>query len=472
MLRGYHKALAAGASLPLPVKVCYGAGSFAKAIQGQAISVYLLFFYTDALGLEPGLAANIVFWGRIWDILNDPLVGIMVDRAQIPGGTCRAYLRRFFLPASALLALCFIVPELSDTVTIVWIILAYVVQAWTSTLIQIPMNTLLGRLTQDKKQRASLNQISLFFSLAANYLITAYVLPFLTLFGSNLRRGYMFLGLVFGIIYALCCLAVVMGTRGRETEEAITKSTVSRHTSASWKSLIQNKIWLCIIVLYTLFTMSTVLESSAMVYYYQYVLHKSSLMTSYSTVSTACSCLIFLSLPAVVKRLGNSGVLGVGCVSYMLGHLLRFFLHDRTIWILLVGWILANLGLSLISSTIILNVFDAKVYGEWKTGIRHDALLMSGFTVSSSLGMAFGSAMVGWLLDLVPYVEQAVQQASQVEQLLFLLNTLVPACLVGLSLLFVVPIIRNERHLPHMYEEIRKRNLQKGTKENNTDDYG
>lgn len=51
--------------LPLSVKLCYGAGSFAKAVQGLAISVYLLYFYTNALGIRPGLAANIVFWGRI-----------------------------------------------------------------------------------------------------------------------------------------------------------------------------------------------------------------------------------------------------------------------------------------------------------------------------------------------------------------------------------------------------------------------
>ena len=194
-----------------------------------------------------------------------------------------------------------------------------------------------------------------------------------------------------------------------------------------------------------------------MVYYYQYVLHNPGLLSHYSAVSTACSCVIFVGLPLFIKYLGNSKVLGVGCLLYVAGHLFRFFLNDSAYPILAVGWIVASLGLSLVSSTIILNVFDARVYGEWKTGVRHDALLMSGFTVSSTIGMAFGSALVGWLLELVPYVEGAAQQVPAVEQLLFYMNTLIPAAAVGISLLFSIPIMRNEKNLPRMRREIENR---------------
>ena len=448
-------------TLPLSVKLCYGTGSLAKTIQGLLISVYLLYFYTDALGISPGLAGNIVFWGRIWDLLNDPIVGAAIDRTRAPGGACRIFLNRFSVPAGILLALCFAVPDLSDGLTILWVVAAYLIQAWTSTLIQIPLNTLMGRLTPDKKQRAQLNQAGLIFSLAGNYLVTSYTIPLLNALGEgNLRRGYLYLGVLFGFVYTLCCLIVLVGTRGYETCESVAYSNDSerpKHPLLYLATLLQNRIWLCIIAFYVPYIVATVLESSAMVYYYQYVLHNPGLLSHYSAVSTACSCVIYVGLPIFIKYFGNSKVLGIGCCFYIAGHLFRFFLNDSAYLILTVGWIISSLGLSLVASTIILNVFDARVYGEWKTGVRHDALLMSGFTVSSTIGMAFGSALVGWLLELVPYVEGVAQQVPAVEQMLFYMNTLIPAAAVGISLLFSVPIICNERKLPLMRREIENR---------------
>lgn len=447
-----------GGKLPLSVKLCYGAGSFAKAVQGLAISVYLLYFYTNALGIRPGLAASIVFWGRVWDIVNDPLVGFAVDRTHSASGRCRSYLIRYAIPAGVVLAACFMVPDLSGTATVVWVTVVYLLQSLASTLTQIPLNTLMGRLTVNREERAQLNQIGLFISLAGNYIVTAYTLPLAALAGSgDVRRGFFWVGIVFGTIYVLAYLIVVWGTRGYETEPEMTEERPMEKEPLNLGALLQNRIWLCVNGLYLMFTVAITLESSAMVYYYQYVFQDTSLLSGYSKVSTIASLLIFLSLPVLVKQFGNSGVLALGAVSYILGHMFRFAFHDKTISVLTIGWIFANLGLSLISSTIILNIFDSKIYGEWKTGARHDALLMSGFTLSTKIGMALGSAIVGWLLELVPYAEQSIVQPPAVNQLLFLLNTLVPAISVCISLLLTIPVIKNEKDLPRMQREIAAR---------------
>ncbi len=441
--------------LPLSVKLCYGAGSFAKAVQGLAISVYLLYFYTNALGIRPGLAANIVFWGRIWDIVNDPLVGFAVDRTHSAGGRCRSYLVRYAVPAGVVLAACFMAPELSGTATVVWVTVVYLLQSLTSTLTQIPLNTLMGRLTVDREERAQLNQIGLFISLAGNYIVTAYTLPLVSLAGGgDVRRGFLWVGAAFGLAYALSYLIVAWGTRGYEQgSEQPAQGARERHPM-HLGALLRNRVWLCVNGLYLFFMVAITMESSAMVYYYQYVFQDIGLLASYSKVSTVSSLLVFLALPVLVKFLGNSGVLAVGAASYVAGHLLRFALQDGSMPVLAAGWVFGSLGLSLISSTIILNIFDAKVYGEWKTGVRHDALLMSGFTLSTKVGMAFGSAVVGWLLDLKPFTEQIAVQLPEVNQLFFLLNTLAPAVMVGVSLVLAFPVMCNEKQLPQMKQEI------------------
>ena len=459
--------LAESSMLPLSVKLCYGIGSFGAAVQGLAASVYLLYFFTEALNIRTGAAANIVFWGRIWDIMNDPLIGFIVDRTHAQQGRCRFYLQRFALPAGAMLAICFIVPELSHTAVLFWATTAYLLQSLTSTLCSIPMNTLMGRLTSNKRERTQLNQFGLFVSLAGNYLVTSYTLPIVSFAGGgDVKRGFMWVGIYFGLVYALSHMIVAWGTRGyeREPEPPARYPTIKKPVHLG--SLLQNWVWLCVSLLYLMFAIAITLESSAMVYYYQYVFHDTGLLGKYSVISTIFSFLVFAFLPVFVKQFGNAGVLAIGTTCYIAGHLFRFVLHDSSMAALVVGWILANLGLSLTSSTIILNVFDAKVYGEWKTGVQHDAILMSGFTLSSKIGMAFGSALVGWLLELVPYSEQALTQPPEVNHLLFIINTLVPAAVVSVSLILTIPVMRNEKRLPQMQQELQVRHIysnQKGS---------
>lgn len=96
--------------LPLKVKLCYSAGSMGKVVQGLAASTFLLYFYTEVLGINSGIAASIIFFCKLFDIINDPLIGALVDRNKSKEGKCRAYLKYFAIPTGVCIFLCFFVP--------------------------------------------------------------------------------------------------------------------------------------------------------------------------------------------------------------------------------------------------------------------------------------------------------------------------------------------------------------------------
>lgn len=455
--------------LPLRVKLCYSAGSFAKAAQGLMISVFLLYFYTDCLKLPPDTAANIIFWGRIWDIINDPIAGAIIDHTHSRHGRCRFFLRWFSIPAGVLLTLCFIAPQMNQRGLIVWALISFMLQSCTSTITAIPINTLMGHLSSDATQRAQLNQLSLFMSLAANYLFMAYMFRLIDLFGhGDLRHGYLFAGIIFGLAYAIPCMVVYWGTRGYETVGA-SEGKIERTGKEPLylRALLSNRIWIVVCIIYLFYTAATVMENNAMVYYFQYVFGSKNMLTTYSAVSTACNLIMFFALPRFVKRFGNSGCTAIGCSCGFAGHLIRFVLRDGTAAVRIAGWGVSNLGIALVSGTVMLNIFDSVVYGEWKTGVKHDALLISGFTVASKAGMAIGGASVGWLLSTVPYVESAAKQASEVLELLFRLNTLVPAAVFAAALLLVVPLVKNEKRIPQMRNIIALRSKENSSYEEN-----
>lgn len=159
--------------LPLKVKLTYGAGSFAKTLLVYLTMVFMLYFYTDVIGISSGVAATIILIAKIWDIINDPMMGAIVDRTRSKEGKCRVWLKYFSVPAGVIVALCFMMPELTMTGKIIWVAVTYTLQGMASTALLIPLNTLMGRLSSDKQQRAHLNQIAGFYGTAAGWIVPA-----------------------------------------------------------------------------------------------------------------------------------------------------------------------------------------------------------------------------------------------------------------------------------------------------------
>lgn len=448
-------------NLHISTKIYYGIGSLGKVVQGLAGSTFLLYFYTEILHIGAGLSASIIFFAKLFDIVNDPLIGAIVDRTKSKDGKCRTYLKYFAVPTGICLALCFCAPMKSAVGKIIWVILTYGIQATASSFIQIPMNTLMGRLSEDVQQRSHLNQISGLISLAANYVIVSWTLPVASFFGKeNLQTGFLAVGVIYGTIYAVSYMIVYWGTRGCEPVfEADENIDVQKQPGIKvvLGALIQNKIWLCISVYYLFDMIATTLESTAMVFYFQYNLGNTGLLSTYSAVAMVCNGLVFSGIHLLTKRFGNAGTTLLGCILSVSGDMLRFLLHDATMEIMVCGWILSALGSCMVAGTVLLNIFDAKLWGTWKTGIESEALLMSGFTLSTKVGMAVGSAAVGWFLTTVPYTAGAGQQPEVVLDLFFYLNTLLPAGVFFLVFVLALPVYRIGRKLPQIRKELEER---------------
>ena len=97
--------------LPMRVKVCYGIGHLGNMLLLLMNAVFLLFFYTDVIGISARVATVIILIARVWDAFNDPMMGVIVDKKQHAGGKCRYFLKLFAVPAGICLALSYFVPS-------------------------------------------------------------------------------------------------------------------------------------------------------------------------------------------------------------------------------------------------------------------------------------------------------------------------------------------------------------------------
>lgn len=456
--------------LPAKVKLLYATGDLAKSTTVIMMMAFSMYFYTEVCGINSGVAATIILIAKIWDIINDPMMGALVDRTRSNEGKCRIWLKYMSVPGFVIFALVFWMPELSATGKIVWVAITYTLQGMVSTALMIPMNTLMGRLTSDPLERASLNQYKGIIGLIPNIFVPAATMPLVIFFGKgDMQKGFLIVGFIYAVIFGVFNLTVYFGTKGYEplehlANEGATLNEVKHEQEPIGKvikALLRNTPWLCCIALHLFNMFFASIATTVMTWYYQYNIENIPLMSLVSTVSLGVSLTVYLFLKQLIKRFGNAGTAAIGCILSIVGFGLRFVLHDCNTVVLLGGNIIHNFGSALIGATILLCIFDSKVYGEWKTGVDNEAILMSGFSIAYKTGQALGGPVAGYLLLTVPYVAQAATQEQSVLNLWFYESTIIPAVGFAITLIFALILIKYEKKVPQMREELEARKAKK-----------
>lgn len=459
--------------LPISTKTCFAIADFGKNCLIIFNTYFLLYFYTDVIQIAPGVAAVIMGIARVWDAMNDPMMGVMVDRTKSKEGKCRFWLKYFSVPAGVCLFLSFFVPGLSGTSKIIWVAVTYIFQGMATTITSVPLNTLLARLTDNREERVSLGQFKAVGTLAANLIIPAISLPLVTkLGGIDLEKGFALVAAIYGAAYAVCHLVAYLGTKGYErtydeemalaVEEGapLEKVTIGQML----KALAQNKICLIVCLSYLGYLLYASVMGSTLVYYLQYNIQQPGLMGAYSTIGTATAIVPIIFMKVLSKKIGNAKTCFFGCILAIANYALRFFTRDAFTPLLMFCWGVEGIGLGLFGNMIFQCVLDSMIYGKWKTGVDNQAVIMSVFTFAQKFGQAIGGVIAAALLTLVPYVPNAEMQENSVLNLFFAENITIPAVafvLIGVLFLYIA---KYEKKIPQMLEEIEQREAKAAAK--------
>ena len=198
-------------------KLAYGVGDFGFSLTDTTLGVLFLIFLLDVVGLAPQRAALAIFIGKMWDWINDPIVGYLADRTRTRWGRRRPFLLLGFVPFGLAFSLLWWRPPIESQ----WGLTAYYAAAYflydtILTFVSMPFFALTPELTQDYDERTSLTSYRMAISLVGGLL--AFLDPF-GVFGAmrpdNAER-VLTMGLVFGAISALPLLVTFMGTRENE----------------------------------------------------------------------------------------------------------------------------------------------------------------------------------------------------------------------------------------------------------------
>lgn len=414
--------------------ICYGIGDLASQFGWTFVGSYLTIFYTDIVGLAPAVVSAIMLCARVWDAVNDPMMGAIAERTKSRFGRFRPYIA-FGSPFLALaIILTFTAPFGNGTAGIVWASVTYIIAGMLYTLVNIPYGALAGVMTTDANER---NQINACRSVGMgvgmiliNVCSSGIMLAFSN--GSEVAtgRGYFMTALIYCVISVPLFFCVFLGCKevvhsGNGENKIPLMVTV--------KNIVSNK-YLVLVFVIVLFQMTAFMGRIAITTYYViYCLGAFSLIAIIMTIPAIGGTVSSFFVAPLVKRFGKKKTLMVGLAMQGVGLLIVYLAPFDNLVMVVVGHIIY--GAFNVAFPITLSMTsDAIDYQELKSGVRTDGSSYAMFTLATKAGNAVGGAVGVLLLGIFGYQANAQQTAEALQGINLTVN-LLPAVLFFLGAL-------------------------------------
>ncbi|MCJ7811869.1 MFS transporter, partial [bacterium] len=182
-------------------KVGFGLGDTASNLYWQMFVNFLLFFYTDIFGISAAAVGTMFMISRIWDAINDPMMGAIADRTKTKWGHFRPYLIWMSAPLAIIGVLTFTTPDFSVTGKLIYAYITYTLIMMAYTAINIPYSALMGVLSPNTQERTSIATYRFVLAFVGAFVVQGSTLRLVRLFGGNNQAlGFPLTMALFGVL--------------------------------------------------------------------------------------------------------------------------------------------------------------------------------------------------------------------------------------------------------------------------------
>lgn len=460
-------------TLPRRLRLFYGIGEFGQQFSLCALNYFLLYFFTDVLGISAAAAGVLMLVAKFWDGINDPIMGLIIDRAK-PGkeGKCRPFLLKWAIPAGVFLWLLFNAPNLSPTLKLVYAYIVYFGQDMCYTATGIAYTTLQARIAKEPQDRVVLNQSRAFISMFAAIFVSSATMGLVTsMGGGNEVKGFRIVIGIYAVILSLSYVAVYLLTKGFDQQDVATEEELAEANKAqaeqvpikeALKALVQNNMWRWYILVGILYSATSSVTSGLLIYYVTHYMGNKGLNGLAGLCSMVSGFLAIIFLGKLTKKMGKNKTAVTGLTISLICIIVRIVTGDRIVPLYLAMLLVSGLGMTMFSSLMVPNTMDCIEYGEWKTGVRNEALVMSAYSFGNKMGQGIGTSSIAFMLAAVGYDAALEVQSEACIAGIHNLGTLIPLiAYIGLIAVMLYINKRFEKNMPQIRAELAARKANK-----------
>jgi len=371
---------------------------------------------------------------RIWDAINDPMMGAIAERTRSKFGRFRPYIA-FGAPFLAIFSVLTFTNPFSgkSTAGVIWAAAIYIIAGMLYTLVNIPYGAMAAVMTEDADQRNILNtsrNIGMNLGMVIVNGISAGLALKFSGAGAEVAngQGYRTVALIYAIISIPLFLIVFFTSKEVVQPEGEPQPFSFKDTV---NNLIKNK-YLMIVTFVMILQMTAFMGRIAVTSYYViYCLGSFTMIALIMTIPSIGGIIGSLFVPFFAKKIGKRNVLMWSMIIQGIGLVIMYLAPFNNMKMVLAGDIifgLFNVGFPMSLSM----VADSVDYMELKTGTRTDGTAYATYGLATKIGNAVGGAFGILIMSAFGYVANAQQTAQALKGINFTVN-LLPAILFFLA---------------------------------------
>jgi len=449
-------------------KFSYGFGDLASVLYWQTFMIYFTYFYTDVFLIPAGAAASMFLISRVWDGVNDPMMGMIADRTKTRWGHFRPYLLWLCVPFAIVGVLTFTVPNFGPDGKLIWAYVTFILIMMLYTAINIPYTALLGVISPNSDERTSVSSFKFLFAFSAGIIVSATLLPMVKAFGGgDEAKGFQLSFVVYGIAAIIFFLIAFKGTKERVQPPKTQKSSVKRDLY----ELVTNKPWLILLAATITLILFVAIRGSVTVHYFKYFIGEKELtlpflgtgkydfddlVSAFNTIGQISSFVGVLMISWFARLVGKKkafitifiiAIISIGAV---------YFLNPDQLGLLFFLQITSSITSGPLSVLIWAMYADTADYNEWKHGRRATGLIFSASTMSQKFGWAIGAYVALTLMSQVGFEPNQTQSSESLNGLISLFS-IIPASFGVLSILIISFYPLSDKRIEEIGEELENR---------------
>ncbi len=437
-------------------KIGYAMGDVGSLLVFGLVQSVLQKYYTDLLGVSIVSIMIMFIVARIWDAVNDPIWGRIIDRAPAKkDGRYRPWLKIFAVPTALAAVLMFVkIPGLSEKGYLIYAYVTYILFGMLYTCINIPYGSMAQVVTSNEKERSTL---SVFRSIGSTFgaMPAMALISLCYAVGESGRKVMSYNKVLIGvIIISVLSVAAYFLCYAWSKERVLTKPAPEAkqpgQTMKVVKALLKSRPFIAVCLASMLFLAAQMFSQSYYSYLFDYYFNAPGL----TMLPTVCQYLPVAVIMFFAGRLGNKfgrrDVCAYGLLVAGAFNLILYLMGTKNVWLFLFVCLMSGIGSAFMFLLVWALATDAIDYNAVKFGIRDDATSYAFYSFMRKLGQTVAAILVNMALLRIGYTDNVLNTDKITDTTLkqmYADSVLIPAVLfllVFAILRFVYPLSRQK----------------------------
>jgi len=419
-------------TIPFGRKLAFGMGDFGFSLFFLTASLYLLYYYTDVLGLSPAVAGWVFGGALVWDAIFDPIMGGVANRTRSRWGRYRPWLLWGAVPLALSWCLVFVPTAFTGAPLVLLAVAAHILFRTFYAVAYMPYLSLSAAMTRDSTERSSLAAYRMVGQAAAGMIAAFTTLKLVDALGGG-RLGFFHVALIYSVA-AVALILLVFATAREVADDA--GAPAKPGYGAMFAAVRGNRPFWLICAALLMGYVAGVFFNKSIPYYVKYGLKEPELIGPSLGVLAMTITITIPLWTLVMKRLGKRNVFLTGTVIALIAYAAIWFSPPlKPVWLSLLALLGLGTGGVYLSTWAMLP--DTVELGEWQSGVRAEGAIFGFVSLAQKTSLGVAAAVLGETLSAIGY-RANVAQAEGTLSWLRLVMIAVPAVFATIAAGFVV----------------------------------